>query len=118
MKRALLCVLLVTFALVGYGISTVAAQETKEHVSAHKKGELRWHGVIVRINQDKSTMDVRKANNVRTIHFDSATKWTKAKGKAAADMSEFKEGADVICLGKAGEKGEFVATEVVLNKAA
>jgi hypothetical protein len=36
---------------------------------------------------------------MKTIHYDSATKWTEAKGTKVIDMSEFKEGWDVICLG-------------------
>lgn len=114
MKRAMLCVLVAMFAFAGYGIRAEAAQETKEQASA-PKGQLRWHGTIVRWSKDQSTLDVRKGNVVKTIHYDSSTKWTKEKGKQAAEMSEFTEGSDVICLGKAGEKGSFVATEIDLR---
>jgi len=117
MRRAILYMLLAIVAMVVFGSPAAVAQDTKEKAAA-PKGELRWHGVIVRINKDQSTMDVRRHNMVRTIHFDSSTKWTKAQGKEAATMDEFKEGTDVICLGKTGEKNTFMATEIVLNRAA
>jgi len=117
MRRVTLCVLLAMVALVAVGSRVGVAQDTKEKTAA-AKGELRWHGVIVRINKDQSTMDVRRHNMVRSIHFDSNTKWTKGQGKETASMDDFKEGADVICLGKTGEKDSFIATEIVLNKAA
>jgi len=74
----------------------------------------RWHGIIVRINKDQSTLDVRKGNIEKKIHFDSSTKWTR--GTKTIDMSEFKEGADVICLGTF-EKGNVVmnATRIDLR---
>jgi hypothetical protein len=31
-------------------------------------------------------------------------------------MSEVKEGADIICLGKSDEKGEFLATQVDVRR--
>ena len=117
MRRAILYILLAMVAVIGYGSRVGVAQDTKDKAAA-PKSDLRWHGVIVRINKDQSTMDIRRHNMVRTIHFDATTKWTKAQGKQTATMDEFKEGADVICLGKAGEKDSFVATEIVLNKAA
>jgi hypothetical protein len=77
--------------------------------------EARWHGMITRINKDASTMDVRKANIERKIHWDSSTKWTM--GTKAIDTTEFKEGAEVICLGTY-EKGSGVmkATRIDLRK--
>ena len=56
---------------------------------------------------------LRKASE-RKIHFDSSTKWTQ--GSKTVDMSEFKEGSDVICLGGADEKGEFHATRIDLRR--
>ena len=114
MKRTMLFVLVAVFAFAGYGVRVVAAQETKEPAAA-PKGQLRWHGTIVRLSKDKSTLDVRKGNVVKTIHYDSSTKWTKGQGKQTAEMSDFTEGSDVICLGKAGEKGSFDATQIDLR---
>jgi hypothetical protein len=115
MRRAMLYVLLVMFALAGYGARATNAQEMKKATAT--KGELRWHGSIVRLSKDQSTLDVRKGTVTKTIHYDSSTQWTQTeKGKVKpAEMSEFTEGSDVICLGKAGEKGSFVATRIDLR---
>ena len=59
-------------------------------------------------------MDVRRRTGVeKKVYFDSSTKWTE--GKKIIDKSEFKEGTDVICLGKYDEKGELHATQVNLG---
>jgi Ni/Co efflux regulator RcnB len=114
MKRIMLCLLAAAFMLAGYGVKTMAAQEKKEKTAAAEK-QLRWHGIIVRINKDQSSMDVRKGNIERKIYFDSSTQWTKGK-EVLSDMSQYKEGSDVICLGKADAKGEFHATRVDLRQ--
>jgi hypothetical protein len=56
------------FALSG----TMSAQE-----SSGKK-EARWEGNVIRLNSEKSTLDVRQAGGTleKVIHYDSATKWT------------------------------------------
>jgi len=54
-------------------------------------------------------MDVRRESMTKTIHYDSSTKWTEAKGTKVIDMSEFKEGSDVICL------GTYESGSVVMN---
>jgi len=100
------------FAFAGYGNRAGVAQETKP---AAPKDQLRWHGTIVRLSKDQSTLDVRKGTITKTIHYDSSTKWTQAQGKQPAEMSAFTEGSDVICLGKADEKGSFIATQIDLR---
>jgi hypothetical protein len=87
--------------------------ETKAKMAAGAK-EARWHGLIVRMSTDESYLDVRKGSIEKRIHFDSSTKWTM--GKKPAEMSAFKEGTDVICLGHFDEKKEFVATRIDLRK--
>lgn len=120
MRRVMLCVLVALFALAGYGAGTAIAQEKEEKKAktAATPGELRWHGTIVRWNKENSTLDVRKGSAVKSIHYDSSTQWTHgteaSKGKTA-EMSEFTEGSDVICLGKADEKGLFHATRIDLR---
>jgi hypothetical protein len=111
--RVMLCVLVAMIAPAGYGVRTVIGQEQPAKPATAEK-QLRWHGVIIRINKDQSTMDVRKGTIEKKIHFDSSTQWTKGK-EVLPDMSQFKEGSDVICIGKAGEKGEFYATRVQLQ---
>ena len=115
MRRAILYLLVAVSAFAGYGAGTAIAQEKME--KAAKPSELRWHGTIVRWSKDQSTLDVRKGNTVKTIHYDSSTQWTQAEGSKVkpAEMSEFIEGSDVICIGKTGEKGSFVATRIDLR---
>jgi hypothetical protein len=111
LKKLTIMLLASILASAGLTPQTALSQEKKAPAAAK---ELRWHGIIIRINKDESTLDVRKANVERKIHFDSSTKWTQ--GTKTVDMSEFKEGSDVICLGSADEKGEFRATRIDLRR--
>jgi len=108
-----LMIVLLTGMLASAGLTARKAMAQDKKATAGAK-ELRWHGIIVRINKDESTLDVRKGTTERKIHFDSSTKWTQ--GSKTVDMSEFKEGSDVICLGGADEKGEFHATRIDLRR--
>jgi hypothetical protein len=114
MKRALLGVLVTIFAFAAYGNRVGIAQEAKP---AAPKDQLRWHGTIVRWSKDQSTLDVRKGTVTKTIHYDSSTQWTQTQGGKVkpAEMSAFAEGSDVICIGKADEKGSFIATQIDLR---
>jgi len=79
--------------------------------------ELRWHGTLVNKSTDGSTLTVSKGGVQKAIHITSETKWTKTqKGKVVeADPNDVKEGSDIICLGKANDKGEFEATRIDLR---
>ncbi len=114
MKKACLAALLVQFAVLGLAVPRTTAQENKEKgQKASAAAEARWSGVIVRLNKDTSTATVRKQHIEKIIHFDSSTKWTK--GTHNIDMSQFKEGDRVICLGKYDDK-EFVASRIDLRE--
>jgi hypothetical protein len=108
-KVSILAVVAILAALVvGFTPQSAAAK-------AKAAGELRWHGVIVRISEDGSVFTVRKGNVEKAIHVTADTKYTKAGGKtaeASIDKGEIKEGDDVICIGKAGDKKEFVAERI------
>jgi len=113
MRKTIVVLLFAAFALV-----VLAPQKTyasgQEKAAASAK-QLRWDGHIVRIDNDASYMDVRdKSGTTKRIHWDSSTVWTKLN-KKVADHSEFKEEERVICLGTAGEKGEFTATRIDLR---
>lgn len=112
MRKALFLLLVAVFAFAGYGVQSTVAQEKEGKAAVEKQG--RWHGVIVNINKEKSSMDVRKENVTRTVYYDSSTKWTE--GTKTIDMSEFKEGSDAICLGKYDEKGLLHATRIDLRR--
>jgi hypothetical protein len=118
MKRWATLVLLALWAIVGLaGMGTAQDQDskgsdTKAKMSSAKAA--RWHGTIVRSNKDDSTLTVRRQNVERKVHYDGSTKWTRLN--KPADMSEFKDGADVICLGNYDEKGELHATRIDLRR--
>lgn len=112
MRKVLVLMLLGLLVTIGLAAATAIPQEKKEKPTATAK-EARWHGIIVRISKDASTLDVKRGNSERKIHFDSSTKWTS--GKKDIEMSELKEGSDVICLGKFDEKGQFLATRIDLQ---
>lgn len=116
MRKTLVLMLLGLFATVAFASQRAMAQEPKEHKEkpAVAAKEVRWHGTLVRINKDVSTLQVRKGTTERTIHYDSSTRWTE--GKKAIEMSELKENSDIICLGKSDEKGEFHASRVDLRR--
>ena len=115
MKKVLILVLLGVFATIGFAAQTVKAQEKKEKPAVAAK-EVRWHGTLLRFSTDASSLDVRKGTIEKKIYFDSSTKWTKDKGTKTVDMKEFKDGSDVICLGKYDEKGDFHATRIDLRR--
>jgi hypothetical protein len=110
-RKAMFCLLVSAVVFAGYGVRTAVAQEPQAKPATT---QLRWHGLIIRINKDQSNMDVRKGTIEKKIFFDSSTQWTKGK-EVLPDMSQFKEGSDVICIGKPGPKGEFQATRVQLQ---
>ena len=113
MKRILVVVLLGMLVTMGFVVSTSVAQEKKEKPAVAAK-EARWHGTLLRFNKDASTLDVRRGTNEKKIYYDSSTKWTK--GEKTIEMSEVKEGSDVICLGTYDEKGELHATRIDLRR--
>jgi hypothetical protein len=111
-KELLAALLLAMFAAIAPAVQNATAQETKAEKAPSNK-EIRWHGAIIRIDKEKSFLDVRKGNAERRIHYDSSTKWTK--GKEVIESSGVKEGDDVITLSKENEKKELVATRIDLR---
>jgi len=112
MRKALFLLLVVVFAFAGYRVQSTVAQEKEGAAAAVNPG--RWHGTIVRFYKDENAMDVRKVNITKKVYYDSSTKWTE--GKKVIEQSEFKEGADVICLGKVAEDGQLHATRIDLRR--
>lgn len=113
MRKVIVILLFAAFVFVGLAPQKAFANGQEKAAAAAK--QLRWDGHIVRIDSDASYMDIRNsAGQVKRIHWDSSTVWTKLN-KKVADHSEFKEEERVICLGTAGEKGEFNATRIDLR---
>ncbi len=111
MKR----ILLILFAFLLSAGACVAQETTPETGTTGKvkKEEARWHGVIVRHNDEKSTLDVRKGRVVKTVLYDSSTQWSDHSNPA--DRSKFKDGVDVIALGTWDEKGRLHAKFIDLR---
>ena len=90
---------------------------TSAQTSGGKK-EARWEGMVIRVNSEQSTLDVRQVGGSieKIIHYDAATKWTSQyHGSNEAnniDASQVKEGDRVICTGTFDDKGEFHATQI------
>lgn len=112
MNRVIVILLAAVFAVAGLTAQKATAQATQEKKTAAAK-EARWHGRIVMMDKNLSTLEVRREGTMKTIYYDSSTKWTE--GTKGAEMGEFKEGADVICLGTYDEKGKFHATRIDLR---
>jgi hypothetical protein len=110
MRRIMVLLLFTAIAVVG--LSTYTMGQEKEAAS---EKQMRWSGHIVRIDTEHSFMDVRDPRGaVRRIYWDSSTIWSKLN-KTVTDHSEFKEEQRVICIGKPGEKGAFLATRIDLR---
>ncbi len=111
MKKVSMMTLVALFAVIGLAVRPAAAQEKKE-TKASAGQQARWHGQIVRSDKDHSTLTVRRRgqNVEKVIHYDGSTKWTM--GTKTIEMSEVKDGDEVICLGKYNDKKEFVATRI------
>jgi len=107
---------LLLFAAIGViGLSTYISVANGQEKEAASAKQMRWDGHIARVDAEHSFMDVRDAHGVvKRIHWDNATTWTKLN-KPVTDHSDFKVEERVICLGKPGEKGAFLATRIDLR---
>jgi hypothetical protein len=82
----------------------------------HPPKQDRWEGNVVRSNQDKSTLTVRKvgSSEEKTVAYDSSTKWVSqehgSKKVNDIDASQVKDGDRVICEGTWDKDGVLHAT--------
>jgi len=114
MKKLIVILLAAMFAAAGLTAQKATAQETEVKKAAAAAKAARWHGVIIRMDKDASTMDVKAtAGQEKRIYYDSSTKWSERT--KPADMSKFKENVTVTCVGKYDDKGEFHATQIDLR---
>ena len=106
--------MLVIAMLAGLGTLSVLglAQGKKETgTGTCPKGQVRWHGIIVRSDKDGKTLTVhRRGEGERVLHYTDDTVWT-AMNKPA-QMSDIKDGDDVITCSEAKEKGLLYLTRV------
>jgi len=118
MNKVIVILLAALFAAAGFTAQKATAQEQEVKKAAKKAGaaakEAKWHGVIIRIDKDASTLDVKQtAGKEKRIYYDSSTKWTERT--KPSDMSKFKENVTVTCVGKYDEENKFRATQIDLR---
>jgi len=114
MNRLIVVLLAAVFAAAGLTAQKATGQEKEVKKAAAAAKTARWHGVIIRIDKDASTIDVKAtAGTEKRIYYSESTKWTRLT--KPADMSILKEGVTVSCVGKYDEKGEFRATQIDLR---
>ena len=107
--------MLVVVMLVSLGALSVLglAQEKKETVTGTcPEGQIRWHGTITRSNKDSKTITVRRRGGTmdRVLHYTDGTVWTEMN--KPAQMSDIKDGDDVITCSETKEKGTLYLTRV------
>jgi len=75
-------------------------------------GQVRWHGTITRSDKDGKTLTVRRRGGQieRVLHYTDDTKWTKLN--KPAELSDIKDGDDVITCSETKEQGTFYLTRV------
>jgi hypothetical protein len=113
MRKVMVLLLFAAVAVIGLSAYTSVSNGQEKQAAAEK--QMRWSGHIVRIDTEHSFMDVRDPHGaVQRIYWDNATTWSKLN-KTVTNHSEFKEEQRVICLGKPGEKGAFLATRIDLR---
>jgi len=113
MKRiANLLVIAMLAGLCAVSVELLAQGKKDAGTGTCPKGQIRWHGTITRSSQDAKTLTVRRkgAQAERTLHYTDSTVWTEMN--KPAQMSDIKDGDDVITCSEAKEKGELFLTRV------
>jgi len=111
-KVATMLVIAVLASLGALSVQGLAQGKKEAGTGTCPKGQIRWHGTIVRSDKDGKTITVRRrAGTVeRVLHYTDDTVWTEMN--KAAQMSDIKEGDDVITCSDAKEKGTLYLTRV------
>jgi len=113
MKKVATMLVMVMLASLGALSVLGLAQGQKETATGTcPKGQVRWHGTIVRSNKDSSTITVRRRGGTveRVLHYTDNTVWTQVN--KPAQMSDVKDGDDVITCSEVKEKGTLYLTRV------
>jgi hypothetical protein len=107
--------LLTLLFVLAFPLSTLAvAHEAPAQDKSTKQD--RWEGTIIRSNQDKSTLTVRKVGSPieKTVAYDSSTRWVSQEHGSEKvnniDASQVKDGDRVICTGTWGNDGVLHAS--------
>jgi Cu/Ag efflux protein CusF len=113
MKRIATVLIIAMLASLGALSVRGLAQGKKEAgTGTCPKGQVRWHGTISRSDKDGKTITVRRRGGEaeRVLHYTDSTVWT-AMNKPA-EMSDIKDGDDVITCSEVKEKGTLYLTRV------
>jgi ribosomal protein S17 len=113
MKKVATMLVIVILASLGALAVLGLAQEKKEAgTGTCPPGQIRWHGSIMVSNKVDKTIVVRRRGEeiARVLHYTDDTKWTTMN--KPAEMSDIKEGDDVITCSEAKEKGKLYLTRV------
>lgn len=113
MKKVATMLVIMMLASLGALAVLGLAQEKKETgTGTCPKGQVRWHGTIIRSNKDAKTITVQRRGGTvdRVLHYTDDTVWTEMN--KAAQMSDIKDGDDVITCSEAKEKGTLYLTRV------
>jgi hypothetical protein len=115
MVKKLFTLLFVSMLAVPMSVLFVPSAPAQEKMDKMAKQD-RWEGNVVRSNQDKSTLTVRKvgSSEEKTVAYDSSTKWVSqehgSKKVNDIDASQVKDGDRVICEGTLDKDGVLHAT--------
>ena len=109
MRKLVVVNLLLVFALVCLVPTEVWAQE-----KVKKDKAIKFDGMIVRQNTEKSTLDVKTKTTERTVVYNETTKWLL--NDKPAEMSEFKQGTHVVVHGVMNDQGQVVAEKILLKQ--
>jgi hypothetical protein len=111
-KIATMLVIAVLASLGALSLQGLAQGKKEAGTGTCPKGQIRWHGTISRSNQDGKTITVRRRGGTmeRVLHYTDATVWTEMN--KPAQMSDIKDGDDVITCSEAKEKGALYLTRV------
>lgn len=110
MRKVLTALLAVVFAA-----GLLVAQEKMEK---KKSDERKISGDIMALDEAKSTITIKKGNEMSVVHYNDATKWTKQEKDKVVDInrSEFKVGERVICMAHSDDKGQWWARRIDLRR--
>ena len=113
MKRiATMLVIAMLASLGALSVQGLAQEKKMADIGPCLKGQVRWHGTIIRSDKDGKTITVRRRGGTmeRVLHYTDDTVWTEMN--KAAQMSDIKDGDDVITCSEAKEKGTLYLTRV------
>jgi hypothetical protein len=111
-KAAAMLVIAIVASLGALSLQGFAQRKKESGTGTCPKGQIRWHGTITRSDKEGKTITVRRrgAEAERVLHYTDDTHWTMMN--KPGEMSDIKEGDDVITCSEAKEKGTLYLTRV------